>query len=176
MFIESIQVLVRTLIIGIIAYAAIVVILRITGKRTLSKWNAFDFIVTVALGSSLATSILSRQVSLAQGVLVFALLTVLQFIVTWVSVRSDTLQHLIKSSPALLLHEGEFQRETMLRERVTEEEVRAALRSQGIAAVESVAAVVLETDGSFSVIKEWEGRSRTALSGVTGLDTRCGGP
>ncbi len=67
MFLDSVQILGRTLITGVLAYILIVLVLRLTGKRTLSKWNAFDFIVTVALGSALANVILSRDVSLAQG-------------------------------------------------------------------------------------------------------------
>jgi uncharacterized membrane protein YcaP (DUF421 family) len=58
----------RTAIVGVLAYAALVVLLRISGKRTLAKMNAFDLVVTVALGSTLATILLSKEVSLASGV------------------------------------------------------------------------------------------------------------
>lgn len=58
----------RTLVAGLSAYIALIVILRISGKRTLSKWNAFDYVVTIALGSTLATILLSKDTSLAQGV------------------------------------------------------------------------------------------------------------
>ena len=66
--------LLRTAVVGILAYAALVHFLRVSGKRTLSKMNAFDLIVTVALGSTLATVLLSSSVSLATGALAFALL------------------------------------------------------------------------------------------------------
>jgi uncharacterized membrane protein YcaP (DUF421 family) len=68
MFFDGWNGLLRTLIIGILAYIAIVVLLRVTGKRTLSKMNAFDFVVTVALGSTLVTVLLSQDVALAEGV------------------------------------------------------------------------------------------------------------
>ncbi len=58
----------------ILAYAALVGFLRISGKRTLSKLNAFDFVVTVALGSMLATIILSQEVYLLEGLVGFALI------------------------------------------------------------------------------------------------------
>ena len=99
MIFDSIQVLGRTLLTGVLAYIFTVLILRLTGKRTLTKWNAFDFIVTIALGSTLATVILSRDVSLAQGAVALALLCLLQLIVTWFSVRSERFQHLVKSTP-----------------------------------------------------------------------------
>jgi uncharacterized membrane protein YcaP (DUF421 family) len=122
----------------------------------------------VALGSALANVILSKDVSLAQGGLALALLCLLQLLVTWLSVRSDRFQRLVKSTPALLLYEGEFQGKAMRRERVTEAEIRSALRGQGICAVEKVAAVILETDGTFSVIRQWQGDSRSALVDVAG--------
>ncbi len=169
MFIDSVQILGRTLITGVLAYILIVLVLRLTGKRTLSKWNAFDFIVTVALGSALANVILSRDVSLAQGAVALTLLCLLQLVVTWLSVKSDKFQQLVKSKPVLLLFEGVFQRDALSRERVTEAEVHSALRSQGICAVEEVAAVILETDGTFSVIHRWTGGSRSALVDVSGI-------
>ena len=79
--------LLRALVVGVLAYVALVLALRIAGKRTLSKLNAFDLVVTVALGSILATVLLSSEVSLARGILAFALLILLQFMVTWSSVR-----------------------------------------------------------------------------------------
>ncbi|WP_319001061.1 hypothetical protein [Halomonas sp. SBBP1] len=80
--------LLRVIIVGVLAYAALVVFLRISGNRTLSKMNAFDLIVTVALGSTLATVLLSKDVALAEGAVAMALLISLQFIITWFSVRT----------------------------------------------------------------------------------------
>ncbi|MEO5733736.1 MAG: YetF domain-containing protein, partial [Rubrivivax sp.] len=138
--------------------------LRISGKRTLSKWNAFDFVTTVALGSTLATVMLSKEVSLAQGVLAFAVLIGMQFLITWTSVRSAMVRRLVKSTPTLLLFRGSFVDRAMREQRVTESEVRAAIRSGGAAAIEDVYAVVLETDGSFSVLKDAPRGQPTALA------------
>ncbi|KQQ07760.1 hypothetical protein ASF56_25090 [Methylobacterium sp. Leaf122] len=134
------------------AYLSLVLILRVSGKRTLTKLNAFDLTVTVALGSTLATTLLSKSVALAEGVMAFALLVFLQFAITWLSVRSSTVGHLVKSEPTLLLHRGRFLARALTGQRVTGEEVLAALRSQGVVYVASVGAVVLETHGSLSVM------------------------
>jgi len=144
----------RVLLVGTLAYGVLVLLLRISGKRTLSKLNAFDLVVTVALGSTLATVLLSKSVALAEGVLALALLICLQFAIAWLSVRSPRIQALVKAEPTLLLHRGRFLEGTMLRERITREEILAALRSSGTAEVDKVAAVVLETDGSISVIPD----------------------
>ena len=69
MFFSTWAALGRVLVIGPLAYVALVLLLRISGKRTLTKLNAFDLVVTVALGSTLATVLLSKSVSLAEGVL-----------------------------------------------------------------------------------------------------------
>lgn len=145
--------LLRTLVVGTAAYVALVAILRISGKRTLAKMNAFDLVVTVALGSTLATILLSRDVSLAQGVAALALLVALQFAITWTSVRWRAVRALATGEPVLLVRNGELLPQALVRARVTEDEVHAALRGHGVGALERAAAVVLETDGSFSVIR-----------------------
>ena len=163
--------LLRTLVLGVLAYLALLVFLRATGKRTLSKMNAFDLVVTVALGSTLATILLSPGVSLAQGALALGLLVSLQFVISWSSVRLPWLRRVVTGEPSLLLLRGAFLPDALRCERVTRDEVRAAIRSSGIAAVEDVEAVVLETDGSFSVI----GRSaRASPSSLEGVKSRSG--
>lgn len=153
MQIGSFPEVVRVFIIGLLAYAYLVFILRVTGKRTLSKLNAFDFVITVALGSTVATIILSRDVSLAEGAAALALLVLAQFLLTWVSVRSKLVRGLIRARPALLLFEGRFLEEQMRSSRTSEGDVYQALREQGVGRMSEVGAVVLETNGSLSVIK-----------------------
>jgi len=114
--------------------------------------NAFDLVVTVALGSTFATVLLSKDVTLAEGLLVFVLLCSLQYGVTFLSVRSRRFREVIKSEPALLLRRGEYLRAAMRRERITEDEIRAAVRAAGQSDPVLIDGVVLETDGSLSVI------------------------
>ena len=153
MFFSTWWALARTVIVGVLAYVALILLLRVSGKRTLSKMNAFDFVVTVALGSTLATVLLSKDVTLAEGVTAFALLIGLQFVVTWLSVRWPIVRRLVTAEPTLLLYRGQFLPDAMKRARMTREEVRSAVRSQGIASLDAVEAVVLETDGSVSVVQ-----------------------
>jgi uncharacterized membrane protein YcaP (DUF421 family) len=152
-FFDSWQVLIRTASIGVLAYAGLVFFLRLSGKRTLSKMNAFDLVVTVALGSTLASILVSRDVALAQGALALSLLIGLQFVITWTSVRARWLRGVVTGEPALLVYDGRYLVDALRRERITESEVRAAIRSAGLAAVEDARAVVLETDGSLSVVR-----------------------
>lgn len=144
--------LLRILVVGVCAYAGLVLFLRVTGKRTLSKMNAFDLVVTVALGSTLASALLSADVSLSEGLLAFALLCALQYVVAFASVRSGRFRSLIKAEPTLLFYRGSLLPTMLRRERVSEEEIMAAVRAQGIARLSAVKAVVLETDGSISIV------------------------
>lgn len=159
----------RTVVVGAAAFVGVIVFVRLAGKRNLSKLNAFDLIITVALGSTLATILLSQDVALAEGLTAFALLVGLQFVITWLSVRTRAIPRLVKSEPTLLVHRGRPLDEALRDQRVSEVEVLQAVRQQGFASVEDVHAVVLETDGSFSVIGEAPGARRdSALRNVVG--------
>ena len=163
--------IVRVLLVGTLACGALVVVLRATGKRALSKMNAFDLVVTVALGSALASTILSKNTPLAEGLAGLCLLVLLQFGVTWLSVRSPRFESLVKAQPRLLVHRGRFMRGAMRRERVSEEEVLAALRGSGSGDLDETMSVVLETDGTLSVVRGSEtGAAATSLAPVAGKD------
>ena len=144
--------LARTAILSVLAYAALVLSLRVSGKRTLSKLSAYDLVVTVALGSSLATILLSKDTSLLQGVLGFGLLIVLQYVVAWLSTRSDRVASLVKASPTMVAYRGRVLDDAMRRERLTKAELYAAVRNAGLQRWEQADAIVLESDGSLSVL------------------------
>ena len=137
---------------GMAAYAALILFLRLSGKRTLAKMNAFDLVVTVALGSTLASIVTSDRLPLANGLLALALLIALQYGIAWANVRVGWFRRLIKSDPTLLVYRGAMLEDAMRRSRVGPDEVLSAVRSAGVTRLGEVAAVVLEPDGSFSVV------------------------
>lgn len=165
-FFSSWMSLARTLVIGVAAYVGLIILLRLSGKRTLTKMNAFDFVVTVALGSTLATVLLTKSVPLVDGLLAFALLIFLQYAITWLSVRSRTISKLVKSEPTLLVYRGAFLPAALKAERVTEAEILAGLRAQGIASLTDAAAVVLETGGDLSIMKDTTDGPKSVLQDV----------
>ena len=167
MFFQSWSGIVRTLIVGTLAYAFLVVSLRVSGKRTLAKLNAFDLVVTVAFGSTLAAILLNEDVALAEGAAALVLLIALQYAVTALSVRSPGFARAVRSEPTLLLRDGEPLEQAMRRARVTREELETVIRTEGRQGVEGISAVILESDGSFSVIDgEGHHHSRQASSGL----------
>lgn len=144
----------RTLLVGTLAYVTLVLFLRISGKRTLSKLNAFDLVVTVALGSTLSAILLQESIALAEGATALGLLIFLQYIVTFASVRSSSVAKAIRSEPTLLVRNGSFCHDAMMRQRITEDEIKSAARSSGRESLDQVANIVLESDGTLSIIGE----------------------
>jgi uncharacterized membrane protein YcaP (DUF421 family) len=158
----------RVAVAALFAYGWLLLVLRITGKRTLAKMNAFDLVVTVALGSTLATVALSSDVTLTEGATALAVLCGAQFAVAWTSTRSELVRRTIKATPVVVLRDGELLTDVLRSERLTEGEVRQAIRQSGRGEVTEVAAVVLETDGNLSVIAVGDLGSGSALQGVLG--------
>lgn len=141
----------RTAIVGALAYCTLVLFLRISGKRTLAKLNAFDLVVTVALGSTLSSILLQESIALAEGATALGLLIALQFLVTYLSVRSPWFAAKVRSEPALLARAGSFCDAAMKRERITRDEALSAVRSAGGHAIADVESLILESDGTISV-------------------------
>ncbi len=144
--------IIRILVVGAAAYLALVIVLRASGKRTLSKLNAFDLVVTVAIGSTFSSILTSKDLALAEGVAALVLLVGLQYAVTFLSVRIKGIDKLVKSEPTLLLKDGEPLPGALRQQRVTQEELRAAIRTSGGAELSDAAFVVLESDGSLSAV------------------------
>ena len=165
---DTLSGLLRVLVIAPLAYACLVALLRLSGKRTLAQLNAFDFIITVALGSTLATIALSSSVALAEGALTLVLLVALQFLAAWLAVRVSWVRRALTSEPALLVRDGRPIPSALARERITEEGLEQVVRSAGAGGLELVAAVVVETNGTMSVITRDRLGSGSALDGVPG--------
>ena len=168
MWFDGWQGIVRVVLVGLSAYAALIALLRISGKRTLSKLNAFDLVVTVALGSTFATVLLSKDVALAEGVAAFAVLIFGQYAVAKLSVRFGPVRRAVKSEPRVLLYRGRLLQDAMRRERVTADEIESVVRGAGLGALEAAGAVVLETDGSFHVLPKGQAND-SAMPGGTEL-------
>jgi uncharacterized membrane protein YcaP (DUF421 family) len=129
--------------------------------------NAFDFIVTVALGSCLATVSLNKNVALTDGALVFLLLIFLQYLITTFSTKFEIVKYIITNKPILLVYNGEILSDVMKKERITKDELFAAARSSGVTQLEELAVVVLETTGDITVIRKTEGENAETLSTVS---------
>ena len=145
-------VLVRVAVSGVVLYVTILCFFRLQGTRTTSKMNNFDWIVSVASGSIFGSAVVSDTVTVAQAVVAFAVLMACQWCVTKLSAIYPWFYDLAAASPALLFHAGEFLDDKLVKERVTRDEVLSAVRSAGVKDLSEVSAVVLEADGTLTVL------------------------
>ncbi|MGE0000235.1 MAG: DUF421 domain-containing protein [Ilumatobacteraceae bacterium] len=144
----------RVLVAATIAYVAVVVLLRISGKRTLAKLSAFDLVVTIALGSTLATIALSSDVAIVEGLAAFVTLVVLQLVVAFATARSGWGRRLVEAQPTVVARDGRLLEDELRRQRLGADDVHQSIRAAGVGGLDQVAAVVLESDGSLSVIQQ----------------------
>ena len=107
--------------------------------------NAFDFIVTIALGSCLATVALNKKVVLIEGILVFFLLIFMQYFITWLSVRVKSVKNIITNKPTMLLYKGELFDKELEKQRITIEELHTAAWRKGYTDLNKIDVIVLET-------------------------------
>ncbi|BAC19496.1 hypothetical protein HMPREF0290_0180 [Corynebacterium efficiens YS-314] len=170
MWFDSWDDVVRIVLVGAASYTALVILLRLAGKRTLSQLNVFDFVVTVALGSILASVLLDSTLSLAEGITALALLGGLQFSVASISSRWPGTRTIITGDPELLLANGKIRHEAMHRNRLTESEIRQAVRASGGGDLSQIRAVVLESNGKISVITDSQFSNGSALQDVHGRE------
>lgn len=152
--------LIRVILSAPILYLAIVLLVRLSGKRATSQMNNFDWIVTVAIGSLVGSGIVLKDVTVIESAAGVATLLLLQWLLTKGVLHSVWISKLVKAAPVVLLEEGQFREKTMRRERVTKREVMSSLRENGLVDPEDAQWVILETDASMSVIPRIENRSK----------------
>lgn len=136
---------------GIAAYVVLVIYIRISGNRTLAKLRAFDFVVTIALGSVLASMVIVASTPVLQGILAMAILIFLQWLVATLSVHNKWFERLVTNEAILLYKSNAWDDRAMSKARLTRAEVESAMRAAGHAEASTVESVWLEVNGDLSV-------------------------
>jgi uncharacterized membrane protein YcaP (DUF421 family) len=166
MWFESWIAILRIAIFSVVTYVALTALIRLYGKRTISKMNPGDFVVTVAIGSVAGSMIVFTEVPIANGIAALAALLGMQFFTEFLTSKSSWLRRAVDGSPTLLVHRGKPLLDNMARENVDEEDIFVALRKRGYARLDEVEAVVLEIGGGFSVIPRTHGAGSDTLQDV----------
>ena len=136
---------------GVAIFVAVIAVARTMGLRTFSKMSSFDFAITIATGS-LVASVAATSTSLADGVIALAVLYGCQWIVAQLRRRTSFGSRLFDNQPILLMRDGRMLDDNLTSARVTEEDVVAKLREANVLRLSDVRAVVLETTGDVSVL------------------------
>lgn len=143
----------RGIMLGGVALVWVIVLVRLIGARTLSKMTAFDFVVTLATGSLLATAASSSTLTaFVQAISAIAALLSAQALLALLRQRSNGFRHLIENEPLLVLRDGRFLEDALRKSRVARGDVLAKLREAGVSDPASVSAVILETTGDVSIL------------------------
>ncbi|MFN2556838.1 MAG: DUF421 domain-containing protein [Nitriliruptorales bacterium] len=131
-------------------FAAVVTYTRILGLRSFSKMSSFDFAITVAIGSLMATISLSNS-SLLDGLVALATLYAVQFAIA-LGRRRHRFSRLVDNQPLILMAGQRMLDDNLRQSRVTGDDVRAKLREANVYNYDTLRAVVLETTGDISVL------------------------
>ena len=150
---------------SVISYITLFIFVRISGKRTLAKLNAFDFVVTVTLGSTLSSMILAK-VTIAEGCMALIVIILLQYLLAWSAKKSHIMEKAINSTPILLFYNGNYLLDAMKKEAITEEEILAEVRRYRMDDMSKVKAVVMELNGEISVVKKAAHNNPSSLDDI----------
>ena len=152
LFFDNIDKLGRIIVTAVMVYVLIVITTKVSGKRSTSQLNNFDWIVTVMIGSLGASTILLKDTPLIEGISSILVLYVMQFLVTKYASISPQFSSFILSEPRIVFYQGQFLPDAMRAERLTRQELECAMRSEGVNNFDDVEAIVFESDAQLTII------------------------
>lgn len=152
LFFDSIDKLGRIVLTTVMVYVLVVLTTKISGKRSTSQLNNFDWIVTVMIGSLGASTILLKDIPFIEGVASILVLYLLQFLVTKYASISPQFSNFILSEPRIVFYQGQFLPDAMRDERLTRQEIECAMRSEGMNSFDDIEAIVFESDAKLTII------------------------
>lgn len=138
---------------GVAVYVVLLVIFRITGKRTMSQVTTFDFVLLLLVGEATQQALLGEDFSITHAALVITTLMLLDRLSDYLSWRFPRFQRATESVPVVLVDNGQPLRDVMAREHISDEDVLASAReNQGLERMDQVKYAVLETSGGISIL------------------------
>jgi uncharacterized membrane protein YcaP (DUF421 family) len=153
-------------------YVALIILLRVAGWRRLTQMSGFDFIVAVTIGSAFGRMLTAREVGLIDALATFTVLLMLQQAVAWLQQRSSRVSSLIRARPILVWYQGRILADVLSEQRLREAELMQAVRAQGLGSMAEAEAIVLEPDGSFSVVQRNTAGDGSAITGIASVEAR----
>ncbi len=143
----------RGAVLSLLGFGWIILLVNIVGLRSFSKMTSFDFVMTVAMGSLLATiATVSAWTGFVQAVVAATILFGTQYIVARIRKVSNSFESFIQNQPMLLMRDGEFIEDALIQTRVAKDDLIAKLRESNVLHLSQVRAAVLEATGDVSVL------------------------
>ncbi|WKN42180.1 DUF421 domain-containing protein [Tunicatimonas pelagia] len=150
-------------------YIVVVVGSKLAGLRSFSDFSSFDFLITLAMGALLATTITSAEVSIVEGTVALAALYLFQILVAKARQKWNFVKRWVDNPPVLIMFNGKIISDNINKVRITEDELKAKLRQEGIRSYAQVKSAVLESSGDISVIQDLEATASFDLGMLDGV-------
>lgn len=150
----------RTVMVGTLGYLAIVAMLKLSGARTLSQMNSFDFVITIAIGATFGRALTAKHVALLELLTAISLLVLLQYVAARLQLRLPRLRRLMTVQPVLLFLDGAWKGDAMNAAGVARADLEAAARESGQPSLDQVMAIVLEFNGRLGIIPREAGNMK----------------
>lgn len=145
-----IDVAIRTSII----YLVVIICLKLLGKKELSQISVVDLVFILLISNAVQNAMVGDNTTVEGGIFAALALVVVNFIFRYVNYRSSRFRKTIQGDPVLLIYEGTLMIKNLEKEKITLEELMAALREHGVSKVEEVKLAMLEIDGNISVVSK----------------------
>jgi len=136
---------------GVVIYAALLIALRLFGKREVGQFTLYDLVFILLVANALQPAITGTDTSLVGGFILIVALVLTNFVVGRLA-DVPQLHRFFSAPPAVIVKDGTYMRRVMRREGVQQQEVEMAAREHGIDDVKDVDLAVLEEDGSISIV------------------------
>lgn len=133
-------------------YVVLMVLIRLSGKRTMGQFTPFDVLLIVLLGNAVQNALLGKDTSLGGGLLLATTLIAFHWGTAFATSRSKRAERLVEGVPVVLARDGQLFRSVLKREMVSEDDFNEALRQNGQMTLTDVRIALLETNGSISVV------------------------
>lgn len=139
-----------------IIYLAVLLGLRLTGKREVGQMTPFDLALLILIANAVQNAMTGPDTSVTGGIVAAGTLLVLNFLVSRVVLPNRRLRRFVEGTPTILIRDGQLVQKNLANEHIAPEEVLQALREHGVPRPEEVGLAVLEIDGSISVLRKDE--------------------
>ena len=144
---------------AVVVYVVLLAMIRLSGKRTMGQFTAFDMLLIVLLGNAVQNALLGTDTSMAGGLLLAATLMTLNWLVGFVTARSKRAERLFEGEPVVLARNGHVYRDVLRRELVSRDDLAKSMREAGCSDISHVHLALLETNGHITImLREKEGK------------------
>jgi len=149
---------------GVVVYLAVLLLLRLSGKRQLAQMGATEFVAILLISNAVQNSMNGGDNSLGGGLLLALILVLLSAGISFLTYRSRFASRIFEGTPTLLVHNGKLLRKNLAKEQLSEPELKALLRKQGIHRIAEIKTAILEADGTLTIVRPEDKPAATATA------------